>query len=167
MEYRYQSIPHNCGILEVARLKPIYGEYIECYGFGEVSFEDLNFRAGDRDFLAFSEEAKQMRSAFPGIEIRMVEMGQERDGVRLAIAETKSSLLLKAVDGGDILGVSITSTQGEPIRFLPPYVVKQIVSELDSGRILVSEEIAEPFGKLADFYRISAAFDEGVITIKL
>ncbi len=167
MEYRYQSIPHNCGILETARLKPIYGEYLECYGFGEVSFEDLNFRAGDADFIAFNEEAKKMRESFPGIEIRNVEIGIERDAVRSAIAESHSSVLLKAVDGGDILGVSICSTAGEPIRFLPPYVVKIIVAELDSGRIIVAEDIAEPFGKLADFYRISAAFDEGVVTIKL
>ncbi len=167
MEYRYQSIPHNCGILETARLKPIYGEYLECYGFGEILFEDLNFRAGDREFLAFTEETKKMREEYPGIEIRKIELGREREVVRSAIVETNSSMLLKAVDGGDILGVSITSTQGEPIRFLPPYVVKGIVEELDSGRILISEEIAEPFGKLADFYRISAAFDEGVVTIKL
>ena len=167
MEYRYQSIPHNCSILETARLKPIYGEYLEFYGFGEVPFEDLEFRAGDSDFLDYVSEAKRMREKYPGIEIRKVELDAERESLRSAMADSGNGNLLKAVDGGDILGVSICSTAGEPIRFLPPYVVKQIVTEFDSGQFLVSSGLADTFGKLADFYRFAAAFDEGVITIKL
>lgn len=167
MEYRYQSIPHNCSILENARLKPIYGEYIEFYGFGEVPFEDLEFRAGESDFLSYVSEAKRMREDFPGLEIRKIELSAERDYLRKAIADSGNGHLLKAVDGGDILGVSICSTAGEPIRFLPPYVVKLIVTEFDSGKFLVSSDLADTFGKLADFYRFAAAFDEGVIMIKL
>lgn len=167
MEYRYQSIPHNCGILETARLRPIYGEYLECYGFGEVSFEDLKFRAGDDSFLEFVDEAKRMREQFPGLEIRKIELGRERSGLLGAINDSANVLLRSAVEGGDMLGLSIASTSGEPIRFLPPYLVKKIVGEFDSGRFVVSNDLAEPFGKLADFYRFSAAFDEGVITIKL
>lgn len=167
MEYRYQSIPHNCSILENARLKPIYGEYLEFYGFGEVPFEDLEFRAGDPDFLDYVSEAKRMREKYPGLEIRKVELTAEREILRSAIADSGNGHLLKAVDGGDILGVSSCSTAGEPIRFLPPYVVKLIVKEFDSGQFLVSSGIAETFGKLADFYRFAAAFDEGVISIKL
>ena len=167
MEYRYQSIPHNCSILETARLKPMYGEYLEFFGFGEVPFEGLEFRAGDADFLAYVAEAKRMREKYPGIEIRKVELNAERERLRTAIVDSGNATLLKAVDGGDILGVSICSTAGEPIRFLPPYVVKLIVNEFDSGQFLVSSDLAETFGKLADFYRFSAAFDEGVITIKL
>ncbi|MDI1243304.1 MAG: hypothetical protein PSX80_15430 [bacterium] len=167
MDYRYQSIPHNCSILEIARLKPMYGQYLEFYGFGEVPFEDLQFRAGDSDFLAYVEEAKRTREKYPGLEIRKIELNAERDDLRMAMADSGSGQLLKAVDGGDILGVSICSTAGEPIRLLPPYLVKLIVQEFDSGQFLVSTDLAETFGKLADFYRFAAAFDEGVITIKL
>lgn len=167
MDYRYQSIPHNCALLEAAKLKPMYGEYLEFYGFGEVPFEDLGFRAGGADFLGYVAEAKRTRERFPGLEIRKLELGAEREGLRKAIADSGNVQLLKAVEGGDILGVSICSTAGEPIRFLPPYLVKQIVKEFDSGRFIVSADLAEAFGKLADFYRFSAAFDEGVITIKL
>ena len=167
MEYRYQSIPHNCSILETARLKPMYGEYLEFYGFGEVPYEDLEFRAADGDFLSYVSEAKKMREKYPGIEIRKVELNVERERLRSAIADSGNVQLLKAVEGGDILGVSICSTAGVPIRFLPPYVVKLIVNEFDSGQFLVSSDLAETFGTLADFYRFAAAFDEGVITIKL
>jgi len=167
MEYRYQSIPHNCSILETARLKPMYGEFLEFYGFAEVPFEDLEFRAGDADFLAYVEEAKRTREKYPGIEIRKIELNAVRDSLRTAMADSGHGHLLRAVDGGDILGVSICSTAGEPIRFLPPYVVKLIVNEFDSGQFLVSSDLAETFGKLADFYRFADAFDEGVITIKL
>ena len=167
MEYRYRSVPHNCSLLETARLKPIYGEYLECYGCGEVPFEELQFRAGDADFLQYVEEAKRIREEFPGIEIRCLELGPEREALRKAILDSQNPLLTQAIDGGDILGVSICSTQGEPIRFLPPYLVKRIVKELDSGRFLISNSVADAFGKLADFYRFAAAFDEGVITIKL
>ena len=167
MEYRYLSIPHNCQILENARLKPIYGEYLECYGFDEVPFEDLEFKAADVDFLAFAREAKLMREKFPGLEIRRFDIGPESDALRRAIVDSGNEILLKALDGGDILGVSIRSTRGDPLRFLPPYLVKKIVGEFDSGRFLVSSPLADTLGKLADFYRFSAAFDEGVITIKL
>lgn len=145
----------------------MYGEYLECYGFGEVPFEDLEFKAGDADFLAYVEEAKEMREKFPGLEIRKIELGADRESLRSAIRDSGNRTLLKAVEGGDILGVSICSTRGEPIRFLPPYVVKLIVQEFDSCGFVVSADLAEAFGKLADFYRFSAAFDEGVISIKL
>lgn len=166
MEYRYQSIPHNCSLIEMARAKPIYGEYLELYGFAEVGFEGLKYRAGDADFLAFVEEAKRMREAYPGLDIRRLDLGQEREELRKAVNDSGNRTLLEAIDGGDILGVSICSTRGEPIRFLPPYMVKKIVEELDKG-FLVSSDLDEVLVRLADFYRISAAFDEGVITIKL
>ena len=166
MEYRYRSIPHNCSLLDAARQKPIFGEYLELYGFDEIGFEALGFRAADEDFLAYVDEAKRMREQFPGLEIRMLELGRERDTLRQAVVDSGSRTLLAAIDGGDILGVSICSTRGEPIRFLPPYRVKQIVAEIDRG-IAVSPDIAEIVDKLAVFYRFSAAFDEGVITIKL
>ena len=166
MEYRYRSIPHNCSLLDAARQKPIFGEYLELYGFDEIGFEALGFRAADGDFLAYVDEAKRMREQFPGLEIRMLELGRERDTLRQAVVDSGSRTLLAAIDGGDILGVSICSTRGEPIRFLPPYRVKQIVAEIDGG-IAVSPDIAEIVDKLAVFYRFSAAFDEGVITIKL
>ena len=166
MEYRYRSIPHNCSLLDAARQKPIFGEYLELYGFDEIGFEALGFRAADEDFLAYVDEAKRMREQFPGLEIRMLELGRERDTLRQAVVDSGSRTLLAAIDGGDILGVSICSTRGEPIRFLPPYRVKQIVAEIDRG-IAVSPDIAEIVDKLAAFYRFSAAFDEGVITIKL
>ena len=145
----------------------MYGEYLEFYGFGEVPFEVLQFRGADADFLAYVEEAKRTREKFPGLEIRKVELNGERNDLRVAIADSGNVQLLKAIDGGDILGVSICSTACEPIRFLPPYVVKQIVDELDSGRFIISSDLADVFNNLADFYRISGAFDEGVITIKL
>ena len=166
MEYRYRSIPHNCSLLDSARLKPIYGEYLELYGFDEVGFEALGFRAADEDFVAYVEEAKRMREQFPGLEIRTLEFGPERNTLRQAVVDSGSRTLLSAIDGGDILGVSICSTRGEPIRFLPPYRVKQIVAELDKG-IAVSPDLTELVDKLAVFYRFSAAFDEGVIAIKL
>lgn len=164
MEYRYQSIPHNCSY--TARLKPIYGEYLELYGFAEVGFEGLKYRAGDEDFLAFVEESKRMREHNPGLEIRRLDVGPEVKNLRNAIADAGSSMLLEAIDGGDILGISICSTRGEPIRFLPPYLVKRIVAEFDRG-FAVSTDLDEILGRLATFYRFSAAFDEGVITIRL
>lgn len=166
MEYRYRSIPHNCSLLDGARQKPIFGEYLELFGFDEVGFEALGFRAGDEDFVAYVEEAKRMREQFPGLEIRTLEFGPEREMLRQAVVDSGSRTLLAAIDGGDILGVSICSTRGEPIRFLPPYRVKQIVAEIDRG-VAVSHELADVLDKLAVFYRFSAAFDEGVITIKL
>jgi hypothetical protein len=167
MEYRYQSVPHNCSLIEVARQKPMYGEYLEFYGFGEVPFEDLQFRGIDPNFLEYVNEAKRLREVHLGLDMRKLELGAERDALRMAIVDSANPLLLSAIDGGDILGVSITSTSGEPIRFLPPYLVKKIVDELDSGRFLVSADLADAFGKLANFYRFAAAFDEGVITIRL
>lgn len=167
MEYRYRSVPRNCSLLETARSKPIYGEYLESYGFGEAPFEELAFRASDADFLEYIEQAKRIRESFPGIEIRCLELGPERESLRKAILDSQNSLLTQAIDGGEILRVDICSTQGEPIRFLQPDAVNRIVKEFDSGRFLVSSIHADVFGKLADFYRFSAAFDEGVITIKL
>lgn len=167
MEYRYQSVPHNCSLIEIARQKPMYGEFLEFYGFGEVPFEDLQFRGVDANFLEYVNEAKRLREVHIGLDMRKLEMGVERDALRMAISDSSNTLLLSAIDGGDILGVSITSTSGEPIRFLPPYLVKKIVGEFDSGRFIVSADLAETFGKFADFYRFAAAFDEGVITIRL
>ena len=122
MEYRYRSIPHNCSLLDAARQKPIFGEYLELYGFDEIGFEALGFRAADGDFLAYVDEAKRMREQFPGLEIRTLEFGAERETLRQAVVDSGSRTLLAAIDGGDILGVSICSTRGEPIRFLPPYL---------------------------------------------
>lgn len=150
----------------MARAKPIYGEYLELHGFAEVGFEGLKYRAGDEDFLAFVEEAKRMREENPGLDIRRLDIGPERDDLRKAVSDSGNSTLLQAIDGGDILGISICSTRGEPIRFLPPYMVKKIVEELDRG-FLVSSDLDDLLVRLADFYRVSAAFDEGVITIRL
>lgn len=166
MELRFRSIPHNCNLLDSARLKPIYGEYLELFGFSEVGFEALSFRAGDEDFTAYVDEAKRMREQFPGLEIRTLEFGAEREPLRQALIDSGNRTLLQALDGGDILGVSITSTNGEPIRFLPPYRVKQIVAEIDRG-FAIPAELAATLDKISVFYRFSAAFDEGVITIKL
>lgn len=167
MEYRYRSIPHNCSILDDVRLKPIYGEFLELYGFDEIPYEVLEFRKADADFLKFLEEAKRMRKLHTGLEIRRLDLGSEADDLRTAIAESGNRTLLQAINGGDILGVSICSTNGDPIRFLPPYTVKRVVKEFDRGDHIVSDDLADAFGRLATFYRFSAAFDEGVITIKL
>ncbi|HEX6279372.1 MAG TPA: hypothetical protein VFZ49_05085 [Pyrinomonadaceae bacterium] len=167
MEYRYRSIPHNCSILDKARLKPVYGEFLELYGFDEVPYEVLEFRKADEDFLTFVKEAKRIRGLYTGLEIRRLDLGLEADGLREAIAESGNRALLQAIIGGDILGVSICSTNGDPIRFLPPYSVKRVVAEFDRSYRIVSSDLEEAFNKLATFYRFAAAFDEGVLTIKL
>jgi len=172
-DYLFQSVPHNCSLLETAKKKPQYGEFLELFGFGEISFEALRFRAGHGDFAEYAEEAKLMREMHPGLEIRRIELGGEYEGLREYLREADAHALMPAIDGGDILGMSICSTRGEPIRFLPPYLVKRIIGEFDrsepagfAGRSTPSD-ILQAYRRLGDFYRFSAAFDEGVIRIKL
>lgn len=172
-DYLFQSIPHNCSLLESARKKPVYGEFLELFGFAEISFEALRFRAGDGNFVDYAEEAKRMREMHPGLEIRRIEMGAEHEGLREHLWKADSRTLLQAIDGGDILGLSICSTRGEPIRFVPPYMVKQIAGEFDQWETggeagdSTSPQILQAYRQLGDFYRFSAAFDEGVIRIRL
>jgi len=172
-DYLFQSIPPNCNLLDAAKKKPVYGEFLELFGFGEISFEALKFRAGDGDFAEYAGEAKRLREMHPGLEIRRFELGTEHEGLREHLLNAENSVLLRAIDGGDILGLSICSTRGEPVRFLPPYMVKQIAGEFDrlGSEALAGEStspgILQAYRRLGDFYRFSAAFDEGVIRIRL
>lgn len=172
-DHRYQSVPHNCSLLNTAKTKPIYGEFLELFGFGEVSFEDLKFRAGDEDFVAYVEEAKRIREDHPGLEMRQLELGPERRPLREMFWTAERRTLLHAINGGYILGTSVCSTRGEPIRYLPPYKVKRIVEEFDRTEFdavagqTPNPSILQAYRKLEDLYRVSGAFDEGIITIRL
>lgn len=193
----YQAIPHNCSLIDEARLRPVFGEFLEMYGFREVSFEDLKFRAGDEDFDYYSLETKDIRQRFPGIEQRRLELGRHLDVLLYLLSDarpgSKSHWAYRAIHGGDILGVSICSTQGKPIRFLPPYSVRKIADEigkvsfeslrpnidLDKMREAnvagidkasvesVLASMKEDLARLCDFYLSAAEFSEGVVTISV
>lgn len=197
----YQAIPHNCSLIDEARLRPVFGEFLEMYGFREVSFEDLKFRIGDEDFAYYSLETKDIRRQFPGIERRRLELGRNWDVLLYLLSEARRKLrpgqenhwAYRAIHGGDILGISICSTQGMPIRFLPPYSVRKIADEIgkvsfealeakiDIGKMrdadvvgiekssteTILEGAKEDLSRLRDFYSSAAAFSEGVVTISV
>lgn len=81
LEYTLQSIPHNCGLVDAARTNPEIGEFLELFGFADVSFEDLKFRAGDAVFAHFVAEVKAIREANGGIEDRRLNIGNRWDAL--------------------------------------------------------------------------------------
>lgn len=165
LEYCYQSIPHNSNLLAMARSRPAFGEFLELYGFREVSFEEMRFRAGDDNFTAYSEEAKALRGNSPGIENRRWIFSEGREELIEELSKSRSGVdsVTRAVRGGDILGVSMCSTRGIPINFHPPYSVKTISTQL---RSIDANNVSSPhFRPLCDMYAASAELDEGILTI--
>jgi hypothetical protein len=167
LDYCYQSIPHNCELISMARERPMFGEFLELYGFREISFEEMRFRAGDEDFAVYLEEAKGVRESVPGIETRRIVLGQGREELVEELSKHRRGFdqVVRAVRGGDILGVSMCSTSGVPINFHPPYSVKMIARQLNE---LDASSIESPhFQPLRDIYATSASLDEGILTICL
>lgn len=198
LEYTLQSIPHNCGLVDAARTNPEIGEFLELFGFADVSFEDLKFRAGDEVFARFVAEVKVIREANGGIEDRRLNIGNRWDALLYLLLEERRdggrvgeyTWQSRAICGGDIIGTSISSTRGVPIRLLSAFETKKVAGEFSS---LDKEEINEQFDlrkmvdagvygsgngtavlsidvlkrdieRLTDFYISAAANDEGVLT---
>lgn len=151
----------------MSRERPMFGEFLELYGFREILFEEMRFRTGDEDFTVYVEEAKSIRETFPGIESRRWVFGEGREELLEELSRHRNGVeqVYRAVQGGDILGVSICATSGVPINFHPPYSVKLIAQQL--GRINAADVISLYFEPLREMYETSAGLDEGILTICL
>jgi len=160
----YQAIPHNCILIEMAHQKPVFGEFLDLFGFADVSFEDLRFRAGDPDFNLFVENVKTIRRSHPGIEDRRLNLAGRWDALLFTVTEllkasgfgTEEHWIKRAIKGGDIIGASICTAQGIPIRFTSAFETKTLAARL--GRI-------DPLD-LAQFWDIEKMMEEGVVGIE-
>ncbi|HXF43423.1 MAG TPA: DUF1877 family protein, partial [Pyrinomonadaceae bacterium] len=142
-DHTYQAIPHDCYLIERAFAKPIIGEFLDLFGFADVAFEDLKFRAGDEDFAFFLSEAQKIRQLHKGIENRRLNLRHRWDPLLFVLLKYLSEsgqhndlqLVRRAITGGDILGEVICSASGAPLRFNSAFETNRIaacLSRLDS-----------------------------------
>lgn len=150
----------------MSRERPMFGEFLELYGFREISFEEMRFRSGDEDFAIYVEEAKTIRGNYPGVESRRWVFGDGHEELVEELSNGRDTdQIARAVHGGDILGVSMCATSGVPINFHPPYSVKMIAQQLQGFDD--SSVVSPNFKPLREMYSTSAALDEGILTIYL
>lgn len=160
----YQAVPHNCVLIELAYQKPQIGEFLDLFGFADVSFEDLKFRAGDPDFNLFVENTKEIRRRHPGIEDRRLNLAGRWDALLFTVTELlaasgfgkEQQWIKRAILGGDIIGASICTAQGIPIRFTSAFETKMLAARL--GRIHPQD--------LERFWDIEKMTAEGVVGIE-
>lgn len=139
LEYTLQAIPHDCGLIDAARINPEIGAFLELFGFADVSYEDLRFRAGDPTFAVFVDNVKAIRDANRGIEHRRLNLGRRWDALLYVLSDERlnngvvneAAWQNKAVCGGEILGPNVSSTRGVPIRLLSEDETKIIADELE------------------------------------
>lgn len=195
----YQAIPHNCSLIELSNKKPVFGEFLDLFGFADVSFEDLRFRAGDADFNFYVDEVKKIRRSNPGIEDRRLNLGGRWDALLFTVSELLRAAgrghddlwIKRAIKGGDIIGVSICSAQGVPLRLISAFETKTLAARLsridpmDLGRywdvekmtsegVFGIEEISRikdecpavgDYERLAELYAAAAENDEGILVV--
>ncbi|HEY9666053.1 MAG TPA: DUF1877 family protein [Coleofasciculaceae cyanobacterium] len=199
LDMHYQAMPEHCSLLARSRQEPEFGELLAF--FTSIAKEVLSGNCQDRDnptWADFTEEVKRTIQLYPAIEQRECYLGRSWDILYYLLSEKRrqdeprdgTSLIEKAIFGGDILHPAVTTTIGHPIRYLPPAEVHQVVNLLSEVTIevlrvnynpLAMSEVAvykihedddeeafshiqQDFEKLKAFYEEVATHNEGVLT---
>lgn len=198
LEFTLQAVPHNCSLIEASQHEPIIGEYLELFGFADVSFQDLKFRASDEVFVFYISEVKAIREERLGIEDRRLNLGRRWDMLLYTLSEERRtrnaaspySWQNRAIHGGDVLGASVCTTRGVPIRMLPADETEKVAAELRALDIeglrshfvpkkmteagvygmnvnaldVTPDALKRDLENLVDFYSAAAENQEGVLT---
>jgi hypothetical protein len=199
LDMHYQAMPENCSLLARSRQEPLFGELLAF--FSSIAKKGLSGNwtyEGDPTWTDFAEEVRQTIQLYPGIEQRECYVGCRWDMLYYLLSNKRrqdeprdgTSLVEKAIFGGDILHPALTTTIGNPIRYLPPADVHNVVSlftgvtfealrvhfnpaamwEVAVYKIREDEDedefryIQQEFEKLKAFYEQVATHNEGVLT---
>lgn len=199
LDMHYQAMPEHCALLARSRQEPEFGKLLEFFtSIAEEALSGDGKYKDDPTWTDFTEEVRQSIQLYPGIEQRGCYVGCRWDMLYYLLSNKRrqdeprdgTSLVEKAIFGGNILHPALTTTIGNPIRYLPPADVHNVVSlltgvtiealrvhfnppamwEVAVYKIREDEDeeefryIQQEFEKLKAFYEQVATHNEGVLT---